>query len=146
MRNALFFIFVIILGLAAFAGGIFVTFIKGNGFQETTAVIERIEEVYTGTGTDSSDIDHEVYVNYTVDGKEYSGKSDYYAPGYKEGKTIKIYYNPENPAEITGNSRGMGIYMIIIGAALAVGGVAVFVTDRTKKGRTAKKAAPSAAE
>ena len=144
MRNFLFFIFVILLGVAAFVGGIFITFIRGNGFTETTAVIDRIEEVYDGAST--SNTSYEVYVHYTVDGKEYSGKSDYYAPGYKEGKTIKIYYNPENPAEITGNSRGMGIYMIIIGAALAVGGVAVFVTDRTKKGRTAKKAAPSAAE
>ena len=134
MRKVLFFIFVIILGLAAFAGGIFVTFIKGNGFIETTAVIDHIEEVYDGTGTDTSDITHDVYVNYTVDGQEYSGKSDFYSPGYKAGKTIKIFYNPENPAEFTGNSRGFGIYMIIIGAALAAGGIAVFVTDRDKKG------------
>ena len=64
--------------------------------------------------------DYEVYVNYNVDGKDYSEKTDYYAGNYKEGMEIKIFYNPDDPAQIHGDNGTFGIVMMIGGAVITV--------------------------
>ena len=64
--------------------------------------------------------DYDVYVNYSVDGKEYTGKSDYYSGSYKEGMEIKISYDPNDPTKIHGDSKGMGIILMIAGSVTIV--------------------------
>ena len=64
--------------------------------------------------------DYEVYVNYIVDGKDYSEKTDYYAGNYKEGMEIKIFYNPDDPTQIHGDKGTFGIVMMIGGAVVTV--------------------------
>lgn len=66
---------------------------------------------------------HEVYVSYTVDGKEYNSELDGYISDFYEGKEIKIYYDKDNPTEIGMKSLdllfliflGMGLIFFIIG-------------------------------
>ena len=111
-----------------FAGvGVFMAFINGKGFKETEAVITEVREIYEGTDEDGPNYRYEVFVKFTAGGKEYNTKSDYYQAGYVEGKTIKVFYNPENPNEVTGNSKGLGIAFMIAGVVISLVGVVLFL-------------------
>lgn len=114
----------LLLGLACLGGGIYMKFFEHNGLQETTAVIERIETVYHGTERDD---EHDVYVKYTVDGTEYHSRSDYYAEGYEEGKTVRIWYDPSDPGVIHGDSENFGIYVLCVGAVITAAGVVMML-------------------
>ena len=110
-----------VIGIVATIFGAYKTFIAGKGYIETTAVIDHIDEIEIGL--DENDVmqyDYEVYVNYNVDGKDYSEKTDYYAGNYKEGMEIKIFYNPDNPSQIHGDSGTFGIVIMIVGAVVTV--------------------------
>lgn len=74
----------------------------GNAY--TTKGILHYEKNFSKS---TSEIDYyDVYVNYTVDGKEYYErlKGEEYSGNLrmlrKEGKEINIYYNPDNPKDI----------------------------------------------
>ena len=63
---------------------------------ETTGNIAEIE-----TYTDNDDeVEHDVYVSYTVAGKKYRSKLNGYSFDFYEGKEIKIYYDKDNPNKI----------------------------------------------
>ena len=111
--------FLMAMGVLALAFGFYLTFFQTKGYAETTAVIERIEE-----HGDFDDTSYDVYVRYSVDGREYHGESDFYSAGYREGKEIKIFYIPDNPEQIHGDAGHMGIYLMAIGPVLTLLGVA----------------------
>lgn len=102
-------------GLLMLAFGFYLMFFETKGYEKTTAVIERIEEY--GSLDDEM---HDVYVRYSVNGNTYDGMLDYYSPGYQVGKEIPIYYNPDNPEQIHGESRGMQIFLIAAGPVVFV--------------------------
>lgn len=66
---------------------------------------------------------HEVYVLYTVNGKEYESKLNSYSSSFYEGKEIDIYYDKDNPNKIGVKSLdllfwifpGIGVVFLIIG-------------------------------
>ncbi|MBQ8086747.1 MAG: hypothetical protein IJ232_11650 [Lachnospiraceae bacterium] len=120
-RKILIIISVLVLGIAATAIGVYNSFLAGKGYVETTAVIDHIDEIERGYDEDNvMQYDYDVYVNYSVDGKEYTGKSDYYSGSYKEGMEIKISYDPNDPTKIHGDSKGMGIILMIAGSVTIV--------------------------
>ena len=119
MRKKQFLLAGLVIGLISLGIGIYMTFFETNGFKPATAVIDHVDETWVGTtGDEGSEYEYDVYVKYTVDGKDYYGRSDFYAPGYEAGKEIKIYYNPENPEEIHGDAKGFGLYLMILGPVL----------------------------
>lgn len=109
----------LICGLFFLGFGIFFTG-RNKNYVETTAVITEIR-----TNRAGSDEDHDVFVAYTVDGQEYNALSDTYSSSYFEGKEIKIYYNPDDPSVIRGDSKVIGIILTVIGGVLT--GITVFV-------------------
>lgn len=104
-----------IIALVAIVFGVYLTFFQSKGFVKTTATIVSIVELPSSSPDDSPDFD--VTVKYTADGKEYTEKLGSYSPSYKEGKTIDILYNPDNPSQITGG-KGFGIYVLVIGIVI----------------------------
>ena len=108
----------LILAISAFIFGIilivlgFVQKHKQSDFTETTAEITEIT-VEAGAG-DESDT-HHVYVKYTVDGREYNEELDEYSSKYKVGKSVKIKYNPEDPADITASGKVPMIICFVFG-------------------------------
>ena len=78
---------------------------------------------------------HEVYVSYTIDGKEYESKLDGYSSSFYEGKEIGIYYDKDNPNKIGVKSLDL-IFWILPGIGLIfliIGGTGVFVKINKRK-------------
>lgn len=129
MNKTLGAIIAIVLGLACVGFGVYTQFFQTKGFEETTATITKIEENWRGYNEETmeDEYDYDVYVKYTVDGKEYEGKADTYDGSYVEGKEITVFYNPSNPADIHGDSGILGIIMIAAGAVLTIAGVIMLI-------------------
>ena len=129
MNKTLGSIIAIVLGLVAIGFGVYTQFFQTKGFEQTTATITQIDQTWKGYNDETmeDEYDYTVYVKYTVDGKEYTGKADTYDGSYVEGKEITVYYNPSNPADIHGDSGILGFIMIGIGVVLVVAGAFLLI-------------------
>ena len=117
-------IFAAVLAVIALAAGVYLTFFRSQGFVKTTGTIVSLRE-------DSSD-DSSVYyptVEYSVDGKTYTGELDTGSGSYKVGKTIPVLYDPNDPAVVHDGS-GVGIYFIALGAVILL--MIFFLTVKQK--------------
>ena len=97
----------LVIGVGLLIGGYFYTknVIEFKKIaQETNAVITAIEEYESG-----EDTEHDVYVRYNVNGKEYEGELGYYDSLMRLNKTIKILYDPWQPEKIKPAS-SFGLY------------------------------------
>lgn len=120
--------FALILGLIAFVVGVYLTFFQGRGFVKGEATIVSIVDSDLSTAEDPQ---YDVTVRFTVDGKEYSGLLGSYSPSYKAGNTVKIKYDPENPADFHSDMPAFSIYVMAIGFVLFAG--SIFLSLREKK-------------
>lgn len=130
----------IVLGLVMTAGAIIVGLYNKKFFrnaEQTTAVITDIEST-RNRRNGVTEYNHTVYVSYEADGVQYNKVwLGYYNSGMYEGKTIKIYYNKDNPGKIKTKGSSMVISIIlgvIGGVCLLVGIILVIVfMPRNKK-------------
>ena len=127
MRGPKLKIFAAILAVIALAAGVYTMFFESRGFEKTTATIIDME-LDSDTG-DSSDT-YTPIVEYTVDGKTYTGKLNQSSGSYKVGKTIPVLYDPNDPAVVHGDST-IGLYFIAVGAVI----LAVIVVSAIKEKR-----------
>ena len=68
---------------------------------------------------------HKVYVDYTVDGEPYDHVLlDNYNPSMKVGSVIEIYYNAQNPGQISKGDKTIYIFFLCGGVILA--GIAIY--------------------
>lgn len=111
--------------LALLGGLIFCAAVSSNRShsQRTTGTVVRIEVDNTRhlRGT----FPHYPVVTYTVDGKEYTAKSETYTrigTKYKLGQRLTVHYDPNSPKKIRVGvdawSFAVGITMAILGLAL----------------------------
>lgn len=107
--------------------GIYMQFFQTKGFIETEGVITRIEST-----SHKGKKRHTAYVSYTVDDQSYEGRSNVYKATYKEGKTIKIFYDPEDPNTFKADPGILG--WVFIGVAA----VMVFFTGKLVFGKGRK--------
>jgi len=124
MRNNSIIKYVVIFAVAV-VSGIILAFtvgdlVKMNTYPKTEAVIDDIK-VRISDDPDESD-SYDVYVTYTVDGKNYRSLLNDYDASYKVGGKTEIHYNPDDPAEILSTQ----LTPIII--ALVIWGVAFLVS------------------
>lgn len=118
----------ILMGVLSLGFGSYLLFFQNRGYVKTTAVIDHVDKTFTGYDEDNhEEYDYQVYVNFTVDGTDYQAQSDYYQNGYDAGKEITIYYNPANPQQVHGDSKGFGIYLMILGPILILVGIFLLI-------------------
>ena len=114
-RGIKFSYFAIAMGVIAIAIGIWLLFFHSSGYVKTTATITSIEENEFSTTDDKS---YDVTVEYFADGTRYTELLDSYSGSYKVGKKINVRYDPQNPSKVHSAGLGVGIYLLVIGAAL----------------------------
>ena len=122
----------ILLGIAGvvIGGFILISYFNAQKTQtaETTATIIRVDSELE-TDTDGFETRHYYpVIEYTVDSNRYetrlpnSDTTD--STDYKEGQTMTIQYNPDNPDELSkkGSKGGLigGIFFIVVGLIIAV--------------------------
>ena len=120
-------IFAAVLALIAIAAGIYMMFFESPGFVKTSATIISMERV---NGAGDNDDTFTPTVEYTVNGKTYTGEINHSSGSYKVGKTITVMYDPNDPSVVHGDSR-MGIYFICVGALILA--VIIVTAVREKK-------------
>ena len=104
----------VIIGLVVF-GNIF-------NYANKVDTVGTITEISSYRNTNHNR-NHEVYVSYTIEGKEYESILNSYSSSFYEGKEIKIYYDKDNPNKIGVKSLdllflifpGIGLIFLIIG-------------------------------
>lgn len=78
-------------------------------------------------GVVSKKTDSDIFVEFYVQGKKYSGSINYYSSNIYEGDRIKIYYDPSNPNIFQGE--GSYLYVLIFGIIgstfLLIGGIVI---------------------
>ena len=132
--------FLIPVGIILIAFGV-VAFVINNKNQDyikieaTVMNVAEEEDITTdGDGNHTTTI-YNVTLNYTVDGKEYTGTLDNVSK-HKVGDKMTIYYNPKNPNQITQTkSLILPVVIIIAGIGSLAGGIisAVNAVKRHKK-------------
>ena len=99
-------------------------------YAETQATITVIDEYYDMLANAlEGETKHKVYVDYTVDGQEYSNiEFGAYDPSMKENDTVTVKYNVDDPADISTPpsvtlplvSLGVGILLLAIGVIFMI--------------------------
>ncbi len=102
-------------------GGISLKEIKH--FTPVSAVVSHVEREWTpnGDGTDTEEIT--IFVTYTVDGREYNEELQNTKTNLKQGDQITVLYNPEDPTEVSGATKGIAALQMGFGAVLILGGL-----------------------
>lgn len=108
-----------VAGLAMLIGSGFLLNLHIKNKNSLCTVDAQITRIY------SNNDNHSVYVSYEIDGVKYNNvRYNEYNSSMYEGKTIQIYYNPENPgqiASINGNLIAC-IMLAIMGIAFSLVG------------------------
>jgi len=108
-------LFLIIFGVL-----VFVINFNNQNYLEIQSVVSNVElsqEEYTDGDGNTVEATYNVKVKYTVNGKEYETELTDISK-CKVGDKMKIYYNPNNPNEIT-QSKSLVFPLIIIGLGIA---------------------------
>ena len=118
--------FALIFGILFFAFGLKLSQQKiPENYVETPATIARIEETLLPgcTGANIEDYEYRVFVAYSYGGQTFA-EAEYsrYDSSMKEGDTVLLYLNPDDPAEFMADPSGSLVYAAI-GAAILLGSV-----------------------
>ena len=120
--------FLIPAGIMIIAFGIVVFVInrQNSAYIKTEATVSGTEleqEAYRDSDGTLHDATYVVRLKYTVGGREYEAELGG-LPDYEEGKTMTIYYDPDDPGQITQTkSLILPLVMIAAGAAALAGGI-----------------------
>lgn len=96
--------------------------------EKTTGTITEIEVYYTRDSDGDRVRKHRVYVEYTVDGEKYENRLDSYNSAMRVGGSVTVYYDPQNPTDISsGDASIVTIIMICVGGLLLVVDIIIVV-------------------
>ena len=113
--------FFVPVGLALIVFGIILLGFKSDNYVKTTG---RITSVVENVDMDSQK-GYDVSFTYAADGAEYDGEYDNLSGDFSEGGDIAVFYNPDNPKQIT-NAKTSPIFapvMIALGALAVILGI-----------------------
>lgn len=79
--------------------------------------------------------EQEVYVQYQVDRKVYTSKTNTYSSSYKVGQELQVAYNPNDPSEVVEKSSIMGYLLMVVGLGCGIFGVRSLLSEIKKKKR-----------
>lgn len=122
----------LIMGLLVMGIGVFLG-ISEKKFQEkaltTTAVIADID-IHTTRKKGKTKKDYDVYVEYTVDGRQYRSELNVHKSSMREGDKIEVFYDPDNPKDARVKSDGINIIFAVAGAFMSIVGIRNIVVSK----------------
>ena len=124
--------FFVPVGLILIVFGIILFGFKSDNFVETTG---RITSVVENIDADSQK-GYDVGFSYTANGAEYDGQFDNLSGNYAEGADIAVFYNPDNPEQIT-NAKTSPLFAPIL-IALGILSIILGILQTTKAFRKSK--------
>ena len=130
-EKILFFVF-LIMGLAFLITGIAICFNIFN-YDNKEMTTARIVAIITDRDYDG-DVSHDTIVSYTVDGREYESNLNAYSGTYYEGKDIEIYYDKNNPLQISTKTKDL-LFLMFPGFGLiffCVGAIPLIISEKKK--------------
>ena len=92
--------FFLVLLIAAIVANSVISGSQHKDWPTTSAKIVKIEQEVTYDADHDRHEENHVYVQYTVDGKDYDEELGYYEAGYEEGGDVEIRFDPANPRNI----------------------------------------------
>ncbi len=98
-------------------------------YATTKATITRIEPYRDRDG----DTSYDVYVKYTVDGKEYESYLYYYSSSMSVGDVETVYYKIDNPAKLRSTSYLLIVIPLAFGIIFMLIGLIPFLLGRSNK-------------
>ena len=110
-------------------------------YAEVEAKIARIEEVlsptfvYTGKDPEPDDYEHHVFVQYSYNGETYGKEYGRYSSSMKEGDTVILYLDPDDPAVFM-RDPAESIPLVIAGfvvVLIGVGGLVFCICKKRKR-------------
>lgn len=115
-----------IIGVILIVSAAIVYYVNTNTIkncEKTTAVISQI----TSHRESDGDTSHSVYVTYTVEDKLYENvRLSLYSSDMYEGKTIDVYYEPDNPGKIhIKNPVFVYVILLVIGIIFSIVGFSI---------------------
>lgn len=121
------------IGICVIIGGIIFQ-VNNTRFLKTAEKADaKITDIITSYDSDG-EANHNVNVRFMVNGEEYEGVLGEWNSGMYIGKTITVYYNPNNPNQFRGgSSKFVGAIMIAFGAIFAVIGAVPLINDKKRK-------------
>ena len=116
--------FFVPLGIILIVVGIFLMTHNTDSYLET---VGKVTEVREDIGTENNKV-YDIVFTYTVSGKEYSGTFEDMSDECTVGDEISVFYDPENPDEITNGRLGGMVAPIVIGVGVLALVYGVFKT------------------
>ena len=114
------------LMLTIFGVIVFISSLNNQNYVRVEATVTDVtmeQEVRTDSDGNYIEEIYNVTLSYEVDGKEYTGELSN-VNKYKKGDKMTIYYDPENPENITqSKSLALPAVLIVAGVASLVGGI-----------------------
>ncbi len=98
--------------------------------QITRIIVNYVTRTDTGKRSDC-----DVWVSYTIDGKEYETKLNYYTSGMREGDTVEIFVDPDDPADIETDTLILDIVFIGLGGVFTIIGGCFLVSHVSRLSR-----------
>ena len=115
------------LGILLIVVGIFLMTLNTDSYLET---VGKVTEVYEHRNLENS-IVYDITFTYTVEGREYTGCFVEMSEEAQIGEEIRVFYSPEDPAQITNSKLGGIIAPIMIGLGVLALGFGVFKTVKS---------------
>lgn len=137
-KNTLFIIGLMffLIGMAFVVAGLLTWRANVEFFETALPTDATIVDIQTYRDSDD-DVSHSVFVDYTVDGVEYEYRElGMYSSSMYIGKTVEIYYDPQDPGDIkskTGSTLIAVIFVAIGGIFAVIGGVILGVQIKAKR-------------
>lgn len=125
-----------VIGIIFLALGI-ITLVNHESFMNN-AVQTEAEIIRVESGYDENRTERDIWVSYEVNGRIFKENLGYYTSGMSEGDKISVYYNPENPSELSSSSVIPELIFVVIGGVFAIFGlvfigVTILSVNRRKK-------------
>ena len=95
-----------------------------RNYKQIDAVVTSAEEIESVDKDGLNKIEFVVTVKYTVDGTEYLEPLQYAEKGYfVEGQEVSVLYDPDEPENVTGATKGGALVRLAMGILLLIGGI-----------------------